>query len=46
VGGVDVGAGITARLPTGIVVSGDWRWRVEGNAAPGSGLTITTGVAL
>jgi len=46
VGRVDVGAGITAQLPAGIVVSGDWRWRVEGNAAPGSGLTITMVVAL
>jgi len=45
VGRVDVGAGITAQLPAGIVVSGDWRWRVAGNAAPGSGPAVTMGVA-
>lgn len=41
---VDVGAGITAQLPAGVVVSGDWRWRVAGNAAPASGPAITMGL--
>lgn len=41
----DLGAGVTAQLPAGIVVSGDWRWRVAGNAAPGSGPAVTMGVA-
>lgn len=42
---LDLGAGISAQLPAGIVVSGDWRWRVAGNAAPGSGPAVTMGVA-
>jgi hypothetical protein len=42
---LDLGAGITAQLPAGIVVSGDWRWRMAGNAAPGSGPAVTMGVA-
>lgn len=45
VGRVDVGAGVTARLPAGLAVSGDWRWRVAGNAAPGSGPAVTIGMA-
>lgn len=44
VGRVDVGAGVTARLPAGLAVSGDWRWRVAGNAAPGSGPAVTIGM--
>lgn len=42
---LDIGAGLFAQLPAGIVVSGDWRWRVAGNAAPGSGPAVTMGVA-
>jgi hypothetical protein len=42
---VDIGAGITARLPAGLAVSGDWRWRVAGNAAPGSGPAVTVALA-
>lgn len=45
VGRVDAGAGIKAQLPAGLVVSGDWRWRVAGNAAPGSGPAVTIGMA-
>ena len=50
VGRVDIGAGITARLPagvavTGVAVTGTWRWRVAGNAAPGSGPALTVGMA-
>jgi hypothetical protein len=45
VGRVDVGVGATARLPAGLAVSGDWRWRVAGNAAPGSGPAVTIGMA-
>jgi hypothetical protein len=45
VGRVDVGAGVTARLPAGLAISGDWRWRVAGNAAPGSGPAVTIGMA-
>jgi hypothetical protein len=42
---VDIGAGITARLPAGLAVNGDWRWRVAGNAAPGSGPAVTVALA-
>lgn len=42
---LDLGAGITAQLPAGVVISGDWRWRVAGNAAPGSGPAVTVGMA-
>ncbi len=45
VGRVDVGVGAMARLPAGLAVSGDWRWRVAGNAAPGSGPAVTIGMA-
>ena len=48
-GRTDIGAGITATIPVGITaetpvrvaISADWRWRVAGNAAPGSGPVVT-----
>ena len=45
VGRVDIGAGVTARLPAGVAVTGEWRWRVAGNAAPDSGPAVTVGWA-
>ena len=44
---LDLGPSATLRLPAGdaaVGVSLDWRWRVEGDARPGSGpaLTVTT----
>jgi hypothetical protein len=45
VGRVDIGAGLSARLPAGVAVTGEWRWRVAGNAAPGSGPAVTVGWA-
>jgi hypothetical protein len=45
VGRLDLGAGVVARLPAGVSISGDWRWRVAGNAAPGSGPAVTIAMA-
>ncbi|KAB7644841.1 hypothetical protein [Polymorphobacter fuscus] len=41
---VDVGAGVTGRLPAGVAVRADYRWRVAGNAAPISGPAVTVSV--
>jgi len=38
---VDIGGGIAARLPSGLEARADWRWRVAGNAQPGSGPAVT-----
>ena len=38
---LDLGVGVTGRLPAGVAVSADWRWRVAGNAAPASGPAVT-----
>jgi hypothetical protein len=37
----DVGGGVAATGPKGLVVRADWRWRLAGNAAPGSGPAVT-----
>ena len=50
---VDVGAGVTvttpvsvtAKTPVGVAIGADWRWRVAGNAAPGSGPVVTVSAA-
>ena len=38
---LDVGAGVAAAMPGGLVARADWRWRVAGNAAPGNGPAVT-----
>ena len=40
-GRVDIGPTVWARLPMGLELSADWRFRVAGNAAPGSGPAAT-----
>lgn len=45
VGRLDLGAGVNMATPVGVTVSADWRWRVAGNAAPGSGPAITVSAA-
>ena len=45
VGRLDLGAGVTATTPVGVTISADWRWRVTGNAAPGSGPAVTVSAA-
>jgi hypothetical protein len=45
VGRLDLGAGVAMATPVGIAVSADWRWRVAGNAAPGSGPAVTVSAA-
>lgn len=42
---VDLGVGVTGRLPAGIAINADWRWRVAGNAAPVSGPAVTVSAA-
>ena len=41
----DIGVGVTGRLPTGLAISADWRWRVAGNAAPTNGPALTISMA-
>ena len=45
IGRLDLGAGVTMATPIGVAISADWRWRVAGNAAPGSGPAITVSAA-
>lgn len=45
VGRLDLGAGVTMATPVGVAVSADWRWRIAGNAAPGSGPAVTISAA-
>ena len=45
VGRLDLGAGVIATTPVGVTISADWRWRVTGNAAPGSGPAVTVSAA-
>ncbi len=40
-GRVDIGPTVWARLPLGLELSADRRFRVVGNAAPGSGPAVT-----
>lgn len=42
---LDVGVGVSARLPLGAAISADWRWRIAGNADPVSGPAVTASVA-
>lgn len=42
---LDIGIGATARLPAGVAIAADWRWRIAGNADPDSGPAVTVSVA-
>jgi hypothetical protein len=39
----DAGAGVAAALPGAVTARAEWRWRVAGNAEPGSGPALTIG---
>jgi hypothetical protein len=42
---LDIGIGLAARLPVGVAIAADWRWRIAGNADPGSGPAVTLSAA-